>query len=221
MSRHIRESTKIAQGRCAKIGIDWKPWIQAQEFSSIGTRALPIDWVTGRTVHCLSQVERSVFFVLRWNSQVDFNCEQARLDRSSTAEIADRFGFRHVNNDKTCMTTDFLVIMKSGKIVAVSVKNDRGFLTSNEQRDIRQRERLIIEQTYFEDRGIPWCLVFKDNINQTLVHNINIVTEYYDSNRIHDRISYIKHLIAHKQLDVDMESDIIDFILLERMIFND
>ena len=221
MSRNILDSTKLAQKRCAEISLDWNPWIHVSEFSSEGTRALTIDWKSGRSVHCMSQVERNAFIIFRWNNDVDFICEQAALNKKKTDRIAESFGIKSANTRDTPMTTDFLLIMKSGKLIAVSVKYDRKVLTSNSSYYVSMRRRLAIEKRYFEEMKVPWILVFNDNINKTLVNNIRIVTEYYDSARVHDRISYIKHLIAHKQLNVDMTSGDINFWKLEGELFND
>ena len=53
-------------------------------------------------------------------------------------------------------------------------------------------------------------LVFKDEMNQILAENIRFVCVYYDRSRVFDETSLLKHLIATKQIKVDMETQLLD-----------
>ena len=55
-------------------------------------------------------------------------------------------------------------------------------------------------------------MIFKDkDINRVFANNIRLVTEFYSLSSVYDQISLIKHMIANKYIEVDMESKIINF----------
>lgn len=190
---------KMGQGE----GGEYRPYITTSEFNSMGTTAVIRDWKTGRQVHCLSQGEALWYYILRWDdNNLDIR-EQYPLDKDKTNAIADAYGFR-----RSCeiMTLDFLVTTNDG-LCAYSVKANRNL--SN-----RTLELLTIQKTYMMKYGIQFKMLFKEDVNELLANNIRRVTEFYDKNRVFDKQSMIKHLIATKQLMPDLENtrleDIID-----------
>lgn len=100
------------------------------------------------------------------------------------------------------MTTDFLTTEKSGKLHAYSIKTDTNL---NE----RTLQLLCIEKLYWNKQGVPYTLLYKVDVNKILVSNIRIVTEFYDSDRVFDGISAIKHKIATKEIKTDLETKIL------------
>ena len=175
---------KLEEGRGKGHGRDYKPWIETREVSSIGTCSNPIDWKTGRTVELLSQGESYFWHILRWNDKVDDIREQYPLDIETTLKICDDFNIKHPHDRKTYMTSDFYVTYKDGTEKIFSVKNSRDVLNQK--------------------------LVFKDEMNQILAENIRFVCVYYDRSRVFDETSLLKHLIATKQIKVDMETQFLD-----------
>ena len=120
-------------------------------------------------------------------------------------------GIRHPS--KT-MTTDLLVTM--GKTdVAYSVKSSRKDVdytlseTAEEEKLVkRAAEKLAIEKMYWQERGVEWKLVFKEDLNTDYINNIRRVVAYYNEVSVHDDASRIKHLIATKAITVDMSKPI-------------
>ena len=110
---------------------------------------------------------------------------------------------------KEIMTTDMLVTKKDGSEVAYSVKPNK---------DLRRRnlQLLCIEKQYWMNQGKECRLVFKTEMNTILASNIRLVTEFYDLSRVFDKISAIKHKIATKEYQIDMEHELLD----ERMLLN-
>lgn len=211
MSRRISEKTKLAEHRGTGEGADYIPWIKVAEFNSVGTCANPVDWKNGRVMHLLSQAELWWYYELRWDDNVTDIREQYPLDLSNTTEIAELLGVRHPGNGRIHMTTDFLVTYKRNGLRAYSVKSRRSDLDGE-----RVLEKLCIEKQYWEQRKVPWKLLFKEDLQKQRITNIRTVVEYYDAKNVHDPISRIKHLIAVKQISVDMDKEI-DYQALLRL----
>lgn len=204
--RRISEQGKRRENRGQGTGVDYRPYLQCREFNSHGTCSTPVDWKTGRTVELLSQAEKAVWYLLRWEDDVVDILEQYPLDLSKTVSLTEAYGLRHPKDTRTRMTTDFLVVMKDGTRNAVSVKAD--------ERDLKNKrtvEKLFLEKTFWENEGVPFVIMLKSRVNMTKVHNIRMVTEFYDPTRVFDDMSALKHLIARKVIRVDMESAMLDY----------
>jgi hypothetical protein len=204
--RRISEETKRKQGRGKGSGAAYKPYIQAREFNSLGTTSNVIDWKTGRTMELLSQGEAMLWFILRWDdTNLDIR-EQYRLEIKDTLKISDEFRIRHPKNRTTSMTTDFLVTKNNHSEIAYSLKTSRKSLNK-----IRTTEKLFIEKCYWSRRNVEFKLIFKDELNNKLAQNIRLVTAFYKRDSTFDDMSLLKHMIATKQIIVDMETKILDF----------
>ena len=208
--RRTSDETKLKERRGQGEGANYRPWINASEFSSNGTACKFVDWKHGRTIQLLSQGELHLYCQLRWNDQVIDIREQFPLNLQKTVEIADNLHVRHPKNKHTHMTTDFLVTMADGRYVAYSYKSNRHLVYGNSSESLRTREKLEIEKNYWNSLGINWNLIFPDDIDHVLVRNIINVVPYYDCSHTFDQISMVKHLIAQKKLIVDMHK-VIDF----------
>lgn len=211
---------KIRQGRGTGEGATYKPWILTREFNSTGTTANIIDWKHGRSIQLLSAGEEMYYYLFRWDDNVVDIREQYPLDITLTRKIAEKYGISH---PKTTMTTDLLVFYKDKSKIAVSVKSDRTSIDyascdGEEQKNrVRTMEKLFIEKHYWMQKGVQWKLLFKEDLNPEMISNIRRVVVYYDANRVHDPISKVKHLIATKQLIVDMDKPI-DYLSLSKSL---
>ena len=196
MSKRLAENTKSVRKLGQGVGVDYRPYITTSEFNSRGTTSVIKDWKTGRAVHCLSQGEMYWYYILRWDdTNVDIR-EQYPLDYKKTVNIANEMG---VASPRKIMTTDMLATKKDGTEVAYSVKADKRLSK-------RQMQLLCIEKQYWLNQGIEYQLVFKSEMNTILASNIRLVTEFYDATLVFDVISAIKHKIAIKEIEFDMES---------------
>ena len=210
--RSISEERKRREGRGQGCGADYKPWIKIREIRSVGTAANVVDWKHGRTTQLLSQGEEWYYYVLRWDDNVTDIREQYPLfEPEDTVRIADFFGLKHPKDRKTTMTTDMLVDYADGHQEAISIKSSRKDVdyrlarTEDERKTaIRTAEKLLIEKKYWVEKGIKWRLLYKEDLNPLYVNNIRRSVVYYDLNKVHDDISMIRHLIATKQIIVDL-----------------
>lgn len=204
--RRISEETKRKRGMGTGSGATYKPYIQAREFNSLGTTSNAIDWKTGRTMELLSQGELELWLILRWDdANLDIR-EQSKLDLKDTLKISDEIGIRHPKNKKTSMTTDLLVTRKDGSEIVYSLKTSRASLINE-----RTTAKLFIEKCYWTRRNVKFKLMYKDELNNILAQNIRLVTAFYRRSSVFDDLSLLKHMIATKQIIVDMESKILDF----------
>ena len=82
----------------------------------------------------------------------------------------------------------------------------------------RTKEKLDIERCYWEKfRHVPYEIVFKEDMNVVFAENIRIVSKFYNASSVFDEMSMLKHMIATKRIQVDMESEPLDFpYLLEQ-----
>ena len=204
----ISEESKKKKGYGSGKAAAYIPHVHVGEFGSIGTTSNPTDWITGRAVELLSQGESIAWHILRWDDTVADIQEQFRLDLAATLTIAEELGLKHPNKGRTSMTSDFLVTYKNHSQEAVSVKASRSRLSD------RTIEKLYIEREYWLRKGIPLRLLYKDELNHIYAENIRRVVSFYDKKDIVDDISVLKHLIAHKQIIVDMEHAPLDYLNL-------
>lgn len=200
MSRIPSHKTKISRGMGTGRGGEYKPYITTSEFNSLGTTSVIPDWKNGRGIHCLSQAEAFWYYVLRWDdSNVDIR-EQFPLERELTLLLCDEYGFKHPGyNSDYIMTTDFLITKDNGSLEAYSIKVNR-------ELSERALQILCIEKLYWMNMGIQFRILFKEDLNITLVNNIRNVVKFYDDSSVFDDLSHIKHLIAVKSIPWDMEN---------------
>lgn len=209
----ITEEGRLRRGRGTGEGKDYKPWLENREVNSMGTASEVIDYKTGRQVHLLSQGEVYWYYLLRWRDDVTDIREQFPLELEMTVEISRKLGFRHPYNEKTRMTTDMLITKTDGTYEAYSVKTDKSVLDN-----ARNIEKLYIEKLYWDSLQIPFHIVYKSDVNWTLVKNIMDVTACYDDGCVYDAYSALRHKIAHKEIIVDMESRLLDYkAIIENM----
>lgn len=204
----IHDATRIKQKRGQGTGSKYKPWIKANEISSKGTSSTFADYIHGREIQALSQGELYYYYDLRWQDDVKDIREQFPLNLNETMQLAVTFNMTHPskNNKPVTMTTDLLVTKSDGSLEAYSVKSSKADLS-----DRRTNEKLVIEQNYWINRKIPFKIVFKSDINVIKIQNIMDVVRYYYVSEIQTKEDVVRHLIATKQLKVDITKDYIDY----------
>lgn len=137
----------------------YEPFLRTEDVRSSGNRArVPGIKSPGRVHHCMSYGETLCLCWLEWDNSVTGIWEQyALLPVTETVAIARELGVRHPRypNSRTdlVMTSDFLVERSGGAQCVYSVK------AAGALDDQRTREKLRIEQIYWERRGVDWILV--------------------------------------------------------------
>ena len=215
MNNRVSEKTKQNQRRGKGEGASYKPYIKTREVPSTGTGRILKDKITGRQMHLLSQAEVYTYYLLRWDDSVVDIREQYPLELEDTLKIADHLGYKHPHDRKTSMTTDFLVTYRekdgTKTYKAYSVKASKEILQNDRTVEIQR-----IEMACWNLKGIPFEIVFKEDMNRIKVGNIEAVMDYWDAKKIKTDIDMIKYLIAHKKMIVDMETAPLDFTDIAR-----
>lgn len=190
-----------------------EPAVKATKKGLISTTSEFADYKTGAPVTCLSQGEMMLWFILRWDDDVDYIDTQVPLDNAGVDEIiAEMTGSRSyipdpvIEDKREPLSTDLVAHLINGEMQAFQVKASPKDIES-----LRESRRLYIEDLYWKSRNVPWKLIFKSDINSVYVENIRRAVRYYDLSKVHDSESYLQHLIATKELIIDMKSELIDW----------
>jgi hypothetical protein len=166
----------LKEGRGQGQKQNYKPWLYVYNVPSRGRSHRIWSYTSNRVVHCLSDLELSVFLLLEWSSVVEDIREQFPLDLQTTLSIARDLEFRHpmLRGEKIVMTTDFLALTpsKSEPYAALQVKPD------SELNDPRVKEKLAIEKAYWNSLNIHFETVSESSIDYVKVTNIKWLLPY-------------------------------------------
>lgn len=185
MSKRTRTSKIekwIKEGRGSGMGVDYKPWLNIQDVSSLGRSTRLKGIKTGRQHEFLSDLERNYFYLTEFSDAVaDIREQYPLLPLEETLVIADELGIKHPADPKTnepiVMTTDFLLTVNKGED---SVELARTIKMKDELLKERILEKFEIERVYWEKRGVDWGVVTELEIPKTLARNISYIHDYYD-----------------------------------------
>jgi hypothetical protein len=185
----------MRQGRGMGTGASYAPWLTVSDIPSLG-RSHRIFWpVTGRTHHLLSDLEYYAFLQKCYDDNTLDIREQFPLPRQETLKIAADLGVRHpkINGVNVVATTDLLVTRStsSGPVeLAYAVKPDEALLNR------RTMEKLDIERTYWEGRGVAWTIILGSSLRGNVSFNLEWIfdclrdhgTEYPDDPLIREHL---------------------------------
>jgi hypothetical protein len=134
----------------------------------------------GRVHHLLSDLEHHIFCQLDWHLDVSDIREQFPIPRNESQRLAEKLGIAHpsIGGVDQVMTTDFIVDMdQSGRTnrKAISAKY------SDKLDDARVLEKLELERSYWEEKGIPFAIVTEKEIPKTLLENIKWIRPFLNS----------------------------------------
>ena len=209
MEHRVSEQTKIREGRGLGLGSGYKPWIRATEFPGhLGTHHSPIDWHHGRTMHLLSNGEYWMYLILRWEDDVIDIREQYPLPLEATMEIACKNHLRHprVGGIPVHMTSDLLVDYLDGSQAVYSMKASK----ADFQKNADQVKNVWIEREYWRGQRVAYQLVYTDEMNVAYAENIGQAVYCWDPKTISDKVGLFKCLVAHKMIDIDLRSKLLD-----------
>jgi hypothetical protein len=172
--KKIERRQKEARGK--SVGADYVPWLFVSDVPSLG-RVHRVFWSkTGREHHLMSDNEYFAFLRRCFEDDVTDIREQYPLGREETMEIAAALGVRHPSDCGVpiVMTTDLLVTKATptGDLeVAYTVKEDAALL------DARTIEKLHIERTYWDARGIETILLISSRLKNRVSYNLAWIFE--------------------------------------------
>ena len=162
---------RIKQGYGQGQGRDYKPWLRVQDVPSIGRAHRIHSHRTKRVHHLLSDLERTVFFILDWKSSTLDIREQYPLKLDDTLAIAKEAGIRHpqMAGINQVMSSDFLVDTADKNLskFVLQVKY------SSAMEDKRTIEKLEIERRYWQKKKIPFYLVSERSFSDVIDKNLS------------------------------------------------
>lgn len=177
--REILDESKIEKyikmGYGSGEGKEYKPWIEIQDFPSLGRVSRPFGWKTNRIHHLLSDLEKKYFYLFEWSDiVVDIREQFPLFNRELAIEIAKEKDIKYPvfkgTNIPYIMTTDFMITIRAGtgqlEHIARTVK------PSGDLEKKSVIEKYEIERSYWERKGINWGLVTENEINDNLASNI-------------------------------------------------
>ncbi len=209
--REKTDASKLKDGRGIITPDSYAAWKMANEAHSRGTACMLYDPVVGRTVHLLSQAEKKVYYLFRFDPHVDEIFEQFPLNKEIISGICKRCGFRSY---ASVLSTDLLIRKTDGSFLAVSVKRSRNQFDPTKKSYEKLARRQIVERIYWENHNIPFRILFGDDIDDILAANIQDVMRFYPVDMVTDKISKLKHLLARQVLRVRMDRERIPYALL-------
>lgn len=157
---------------------NYKPWINIRNFHSQAPRYRIYSAKANRLLQLMSNGEKMVFLRLESNRWVKDIREQFPLDPKVTLRLCRQFDINHPGYTfhGQIMTSDFLIThwADDGSLchTAIQVKQSRQALTN------RCREKIKIEQAYWEQKGVNFKLVFSDELNAILTRNLDRIYRF-------------------------------------------
>lgn len=173
----------VNEGRGQGFGCHYQPWLQVHNVPSRGRSHRAFSEKSGRVIHCFSDLEFHAFLLLEWSHAVTDIREQFPLNPDATMRIAEDLGIKHpkMNGELIVMTTDFVATHgDSSHLLAIQVK------PSNELNKPRVKEKLAIEQRYWQQLGVGFEVITEATLHSVKVQNIRWIlstrlTDYSDA----------------------------------------
>ena len=167
-------------------GRNYKPWLTAQSFSSIGYTIRVPGNKTGREHHFFSNIELEFFHVLDWSSNVvDIREQLPLLPVEETLAYAAADGTRHPMDPKTkqpyVLTTDFLITFRNAPR---DMEEARAVKPASALQSPRTLEKLQIELLYWNARNVNWGIVTEQDIPKNVSHNLRWLHPYVHSPQV-------------------------------------
>lgn len=176
----------LKEGRGQGRHRDYKPWLHVYNVPSSGRSHRVLSHTASRVVHCLSDLEFSVFLLLEWSESVIDIREQFPLHPDSTIQHAKILGFRHptIRGQQMVMTTDFLASTSNPRmpLLATQVK------PSSELLKRRVREILAIEEANWNGIDVPFEIITEKSLDMVRVENIRWLSPYFHINAAHENL---------------------------------
>lgn len=159
---------RIREGYGQGEGKDYLLWLVVGDFPSDGQCNRVLGITTGRKHDFFSKLESNYFNLLDWQDDVIDIREQVPLfPGSETKAIAASPGLKHPYNNKSkiscVMTTDFLFTVKSGKKITLHARSVKYW---KDLEACRTQEKMSIERTYWESRGVEFDVITERSIDQ-------------------------------------------------------
>lgn len=192
---NIKNRKKLGRGKATFDG-SYKTGINIREARSSGVSSIVFNPKTHKSLHLLSEGECRWFAHLWYDETVKDIIEQVFLDDEIVKLICKK-NSAVIRRD---LSTDLLVLRQDGSKDAYSVKCNKKDFTDEE------KERIGIEQVYWEEQGVRFHLVYKEDISKEEYNNIFDVFPFWNPERVdvNNDFSVMRHLIARRIVEIDI-----------------
>lgn len=156
--RRISDKTKIKRGYGKGEGDKYKPMFTAWEVSSKGKKVRVMGLKTNREHLLLSTLEQDYFYYLDFSDDIIDIREQYPLDINITQALCEEFSIKHIrgkDGELKHYTTDFLITLKSGNVIARTCKYSKDL--NKDERNIKKK--FGIEREFYRRIGVEWRIV--------------------------------------------------------------
>ncbi|MFC0660602.1 MULTISPECIES: TnsA endonuclease N-terminal domain-containing protein [Alcaligenaceae] len=206
---HFRNRLRRGQG----LGVHaaYKPWLRVRDVPSRGTSSIVRGIRTSRSVHLLSKIETTYFFLLeRRRTTQDCREQFPILEITRTLELCEELGVRHPHKGfyPEPFTIDFMVTeLIDGKpyFRAASIK------TPNDATNPSVLNRLAVEHRWCAEHNIPWTLVDTSAFDDTLLKNLRFMRAWFLHRHIPDYPQAIRFAACF--LDIYRRNTLLDEIV--------
>lgn len=165
---------RLREGRGQGRGADYRPFLHIQDVPSHGLVSRILGVKAKREHHLMSQLETAFFHVAEFAPTViDIREQFPLMPLDETMALAERLGIRHPVDPKSqqpiMMTTDFVLTLRTG---LREMEVARAIKPSGKLQSTRTLEKLALEHSYWEARGIDWGIVTERELPTTLIDNL-------------------------------------------------
>jgi hypothetical protein len=164
-----KDQKRLDEGRGQGSLDTYKPFILVGEFSSSGESVRVKSHIANRVHHFHSGIEFAAFLIFAYSIKTKDIREQYPLPLIDTLNICNQLGVKHpqAKSELYIVTTDLIIDLKGGKKLAIAVK------PINELSNKRTIEKLQIERSYWESRGVEWFIFTDKDISMELKQNLH------------------------------------------------
>lgn len=197
----------LARGDGQGQGMDYQPFFRVQDVPSKGRAHKVKGLKIPRTHHYLSDLEYLHHVLSEYNQSVAQIREQfALLPREETQQIANLLGIKHSVyrkfNTPIVMTSDIVLTLNNKvqetQVISVKYSTDLESETKSPQRTL---DKLLIEKTYWNRRGIKWSLSTEKDISINKALNLDMLRTSmvaYEMDWLQERMSrFAEHFKMH------------------------
>lgn len=198
----------IEEGRGQGIGKEYKPWLNIQDFPSMGRVSRVFGWKTGRVHHLFSNLQARYFYMLEWEDTVIDIREHFPLFAVQDT-IKEKSSLRFdLFTDKDSgvpyiLNTNFLITLRNSTGNTSYIARTVKMVSDLEKKNTL--ERCEIERRYWNAKGIDWGIVTQREIPNTLAKNIEWVHpslySYQERGFSQDEMIYISSILSERIID--------------------
>ena len=191
---------QLGQGH--DFGPEFEAWIRGHEFTRRYTAVLLKDYKNGELLDFRTHYEKWLYYTLRYDDSVTAIYTKVPLCNADTQAIAKELGIKHPYNAEHVVTSDF-VALSGDKITVYFVMGER---FNYHMKGIAERVKL--QEAYWTRKGaeVKKLTAVKD-LDPVYANNIQSFSSYWKIENVHDKTDFVKYLIMHHNIEVDLHSN--------------